>query len=269
MAAPDRLPGGFSRPAQVLVHAALSAGEIGMRYFRRANRSWTKAGNSPVSEADIAVDRHLREAIQVGLPQSVFISEEDEEARDIPEVGMAVIADPIDGTRGFIAGNANWAVAIALLENLRTVAGVVYCPALGRLFAAQVSTGVFVNGEPLDAPRGGELRRLTGSRKINAELAEKYGDRYEIVDFIPSLACRLVMVAHGEIDAAFARPGAHVWDVAAAGLVLAKSGASLVTLSGEPWQIATRATRAPALIAASAANLPAALALAKSSRILQ
>jgi myo-inositol-1(or 4)-monophosphatase len=129
--------------------------------------------------------------------------------------------------------------------------------------------GAFLNGERLAGSQAGPLRRLTGSRRINAELAEKYAGQYEVVDFVPSLACRLVMVANGEIDAAFARPGAHVWDVAAAGLVLAESGAGLVMQSGEPWAIASRSIRAPALIAASSANLSAALVLAKSSRILQ
>jgi myo-inositol-1(or 4)-monophosphatase len=113
------------------------------------------------------------------------------------------------------------------------------------------------------------MRRLTGSKRVIAELREHCGERYEIADFVPSLACRLVMVADGTLDAAFARPGAHVWDIAAASLVLAEAGANLVTASGEPWRLRTRAIRAPALVAAGPGRLPAALALAKSTGILQ
>lgn len=269
MAEPDPAAAGLSPPVQALARVARSAGEIALKYFHGENRSWMKSGNSPVSEADIAVHRFLRDAVAVEFPQAIFVSEEDEDAKELPETGTAVITDPIDGTRGFLAGDPNWAVALALLDDLETIAGVVCCPALGRMFVAESGRGAYLNGEPLRCPQHREMRRLTGSRRLNALLAERYGERYEIADFVPSLACRLAMVATGEIDVALARSGAHVWDIAAAAIVLTEAGGALVMPDGRPWKIASRSNRAPALVAAGAGLLDSALALAKSSRILQ
>jgi myo-inositol-1(or 4)-monophosphatase len=269
LAEPERLAGGLSPRALALAEIARSAGQVALKFFRGENRSWTKSGNSPVSDADIATHRHLCDAIAARFPGAVFVSEEDEEMAEIPEKGMAIIGDPIDGTRGFLAGNPNWAVALALLEEFHPVAGVVCCPALDRTIVAEVGRGAFLNGERLANAPTGQLRRLTGSQRINALLAERFGDSYEIVEFIPSLACRLVMVATGEIDAALARPGAHVWDIAATAVILKEAGGALVTPDGRPWKIFGRSKRAPALVAAGAGRLEAALALAKSSRILQ
>ncbi|NMG39375.1 3'(2'),5'-bisphosphate nucleotidase CysQ [Chelativorans sp. ZYF759] len=204
-----------------------------MRYYRRDPSVWMKVGDSPVSEADIAVDTFLREALLKARPDYGWLSEETLDARTNGQSGRAFVVDPIDGTRAFIEGRKTWCVSVAIVEDGRPIAGVLDCPAREERFWAVRGRGAWKNGEVLGVlpPRG--PARITGPKELVDRLGMAPGE-IDRAPYVPSLAYRIAMVASGRLDASFVRPNSHDWDLAAADLILAEAGGSLLTREGRP-----------------------------------
>lgn len=131
-AEPTALPlGDCARFAEAL---ARKAGARAMDWFRQPVRIETKADDSPVTEADRAVEALLRQEIAARFPGHAILGEEfgAEGAGDAP----LWIVDPIDGTRSFITGWPVWGVLVALTEGGRPLLGAVELPALNERFLA-------------------------------------------------------------------------------------------------------------------------------------
>ncbi len=120
-----------------------------------------KPGDSPVTAADLAVDRQLAQILRAAFPQAGWLSEETEDDPDRLGRTQALVVDPIDGTRAFMSGDPIWAVSIALVERGEPIAGVVHAPALGETFAASKGRGATLNGAPI---RAANLSTLQGAR---------------------------------------------------------------------------------------------------------
>ena len=245
--------------------AARAAGEMAMRYFRlgagTAARVEFKAGGSPVTEADLAVDRYLGERLRAAVPGAAWLSEETVDDLDRLLHDHVLVVDPIDGTRSFAAGDPHWAVSVALVSHGRPVAGVVHAPALDRSFEAALGSGARLNGAPTAATPRADLAgaRLSAPPGFIRPLARAVP--VALVPRIPSLACRFAAVAAGELDAAVASPNAHDWDLAGVDIVLAEAGAALTAGDGRPVRYNERVPRHGTLYAAGP-NLHGALVAA-------
>lgn len=252
----------------MLVDIAGRAGEVAMGYFGGPNPSWTKSRNSPVSKADLETDRFLREALLAERPDYGWLSEETDDDHDRLGRKRVFVVDPIDGTRGFLDGNPHWCVSAAIVEDDRPVVGVLVCPALGRVLSAKAGMGSFLNGERLLPPVSEEVVRVAASKKLGKQLEQDYGDRISVAPFIPSLAYRIALVATGEVDGAFARGGAHEWDLAAADLILTEAGGSLVRPDGRRLSYNAPQLRMPGLIASAPGRRERLAALAREGGFL-
>jgi myo-inositol-1(or 4)-monophosphatase len=113
----------------LLLDAARQAGAIALRYFGKDPQVWMKEGASPVSEADYAADAYLRETLLAARPDHGWLSEETADDPARLKARRLFVVDPIDGTRGFLEGKDTWCVSVALVEDGRTIAGVLECPA--------------------------------------------------------------------------------------------------------------------------------------------
>ncbi|MFZ1814659.1 MAG: 3'(2'),5'-bisphosphate nucleotidase CysQ [Rhizobiaceae bacterium] len=253
----------------VMLDIVERAGSIALGYFGSQNPSWTKAGNSPVSQADIEVDTFLAKALLEAFPSHGWLSEESEDTGERLSHRQIFIADPIDGTRGFLAGDPHWCISLARLTDGRPDAAIVHCPALGRTWSAIAGKGATLNAEPILPERGKAIASLAGSRKINEAIEAFAPGKYAVAPYYPSLAYRLVLVASGEIDGAYARGGSHEWDIAAADLILEEAGSTLACVDGSRIDYNNKNIRAPALLAAGPGMLPELLDLAKRGRFLQ
>jgi myo-inositol-1(or 4)-monophosphatase len=247
----------------LFVDAAREAGRIALPYFNAGSR--TSAGidykheGSPVTDADIAVDRYLETRIKAALPGIGWLSEEsiDDPARLSTE--RVVIVDPIDGTRAFVSGDDVWCICIALVEQGKPVIGVIHAPARKQMFVAIASQGAFLNGERLHGTTTETTRRLfagplSEARRLvsDAEAAELAGYRK-----VPSLAYRLMLVATGEIGIAGASKAAHDWDIAAADVILTEAGCALRDRDGRALVYNRPIPVHPALVAAHASRFTA------------
>lgn len=239
--------------AALVGEAARNAGAIALGYFKRDPRVWTKGNNSPVSEADIAVDTFLRERLGAARPDFGWLSEETDDTGDRLRRDRVFIVDPIDGTRAFIDGGRDWTVSIAVVAAGRPVVAALYAPIHEELFVASAGSGATLNGAELSAGTRADLAgaRIAGPRSILRHSALKSAG-IESAGFIPSLAYRLALVGTGRLDAAVARPRAHDWDIAAADLIVSEAGGMLTDTSARPVRYNTEDLRHPALVASSA-----------------
>lgn len=213
--------------------AGAEAGRIAMRHFKRDPQVWTKENDSPVSEADFAVDRFLRETLLAERPGYGWLSEETEEDPDRFSRRRSFVVDPIDGTRAFLKGDTTWCVSIAIVEDGVSQVGILDCPALEELFEAVRGEGAQRNGVAISAKGQNEVPSIAGPANMLRELPEKLSIANRKSKHIPSLAYRIAMVADGRLDATFVKPNAHDWDIAAACLLLTETGGRLVGPQGD------------------------------------
>lgn len=218
------------------------AAGIAKPFFREGRqttaRIWSKAGGSPVTEADVAVDTFLKIRLSELVPQAAWLSEET--ADDPARLGrdLVWIVDPIDGTRAFLSGHPDWSIAVALLSAGEPLIGFVHAPALGTAYEAIRGQGAFRDGAAITrtAPQALRSARITGPKPMLDRLTRGAGPDpdFTLVERIPSLALRLVRVADGAVDVGMVSSDARDWDLAAADLVLREAGGLVCSLKGEP-----------------------------------
>jgi histidinol-phosphatase len=180
----------------------------------------TKPDLTPVTDADRATERMLRDRIAQDRPgESVFGEEEGDD-------GGAIrwIVDPIDGTRNFLRGIPVWATLLALERDGQFVCGVVSAPALGRRWWAARGEGAWANGTPIGVSAVRKLSDATVSCTYGRDLA-----RLEpLVWHARGLAdfWQHVLVAEGALDAAVDAE-LKLWDYAALEPIVAEAGGRL------------------------------------------
>lgn len=231
------------------------AGRIAMRFFGKQPRQWTKSGDSPVSEADIAVNRFLFRELTSARPEYGWLSEETECSSGYLADRPTFVVDPIDGTRAFLQGRSTWCISIAVVVAGRPVAGVLECPAKEEHYAALHQKGAFLNASPLVPAAPPSRPRIAGPKSMINAMPRDLRFAIRPHPYIPSLAYRLAMIASGRIDATFVKPNAHDWDLAAADLILEEAGGSIIDSSGERLVYDGRNIRHGTLVAGSGALL--------------
>jgi myo-inositol-1(or 4)-monophosphatase len=244
----------------LLVLAAREAGALALEYFKPGARTCaqvvTKAGGSPVTEADLAADSLLKRRLRKALPEAGWLSEETVDDFDRLTRRSLIVVDPIDGTRAFVIGDPRWAVSVALVVDERPIAGVVHAPALDETYAAARGWGATCNGAPLASVDGWPPRVAAGPKPILQAMATMLGVSVEITPRVPALAYRLSLAARGSVDFAIAAENSHDWDIAAADILLEEAGARLIDASGERLRYNARQVSRGALLAASDAAAP-------------
>jgi myo-inositol-1(or 4)-monophosphatase len=177
------------------------------------------------------------------------------------------VVDPIDGTRAYISGRADWTISVALVENARPILCALHAPVTDEMFLAAKGKGATVNGTKLTASTGATLdgARLAGPKR--------YLDKFSALHpkTLPqpkvfSLALRFARVAQGALDTAFASPGSHDWDLAAADLLVHEAGGAMTDFAGRALSYKAPHAAHGALVAAGSARHGALIALVRDRR---
>ena len=218
----------------LLTDTVREAGALALSLFRTELKNWTKGASSPVSEADIAVNDLIETRLRRATPDYGWLSEEsvdDEQRLDRQRVW---IVDPIDGTRGYLAGREDWCVSVALVEDTTPVLAAVFAPASDEFFFAARGQGAARNDAAVHATTGTEMdfSRVAGPKPL-VERLSRSSDDITLHPRIGSLALRLCRVAEGRLDAAFAGGQSRDWDLAAANLIVQEANGSMTALSGD------------------------------------
>jgi myo-inositol-1(or 4)-monophosphatase len=236
----------------LLTEAAREAGRIALRFWRREPKVWDKGGeHGPVTEADLAVNDMLKTVLLAARPDYGWLSEEtpDDAARLTCET--VFIIDPIDGTRAFIAGEETFAHSLAVAHKGKVTAGVVFLPALDKIYTASLSSPPLKDGQPIACS---QRDRLQGADILTtkANLApEKWpGGVPDITrSFRASLAYRLCLAAEGRHDGMLTLRDAWEWDIAAGSLIAERAGAVVTDQLGEALRFNTPGAQAKGVLA--------------------
>ncbi|MEP9348495.1 3'(2'),5'-bisphosphate nucleotidase CysQ [Xanthobacter sp. KR7-225] len=233
-----------------LAEAVARAGALARDMRAVGVATWTKGNDSPVTEADMAVDRLLHDALMGAAPDVAWLSEESADTGERLAAGRLWVVDPIDGTRAFMAGGADWAISAALVEDGRPVAAALYAPASEEMFLAARGRGATLNGAPIEASR----RQAIAGARVAGPPAELDAFRPKValsrMPRVRSLALRLARVASGELDLALVGVNAHDWDLAAADLIVEEARGRLTGYGGAPLRYNRRVPRHAALFCA-------------------
>ncbi len=245
-----------SDPAQdqaLLQDAAITAGKIAMQWFPNPGKVWDKGGNHPVTEADLAIDAHLRAYLLGARPAYGWLSEESKDDQSRLCRSRVFIVDPIDGTRAFIQGKPHFSISIAVVENGRPIAGAVFNPAMDEMFLASIDGGATLGGQPIS--QSGQST-LTNCNMIAHESlfrqknwSEPWPDMH--CEIRNSMAYRMALIASGKWDATITLRPKSDWDLAAADLIAQEAGAKVGDPNGDPFCYNLSSTKKAGVICAS------------------
>ena len=225
---------------QTLCHIARAAGDAIMSVYADDTLAcWQKDDQSPLTEADLQADRIIVNGLQRHFPGTFILSEESRSAG----TGMPkrfFLVDPLDGTKEFLKRNGEFTVNIALIEDERPIAGVVYAPALATLYFAALNTGAWLEeqGQAMRLHTGAHQLplRIVGSRSHGADKMEAWLQKLPCAHVFTGAGSSLkfCLIARGEADV-YPRFGpTSQWDTAAAHCILEQAGGVVLDLHGQP-----------------------------------
>ncbi len=242
---------GREKDLELLEASVREAGGIARKFFGTDYKRWSKSGGSPVTEADLAVDRFLHEKLTEARPDYGWLSEESADNHARLDKACVFVIDPIDGTVAFLKGRPHFTICAAVVSDGRPVAGVVYNPMSDELYAARQGGGATRNGMPIQA-----------GNRATVEACAMLGDRAALsgppwpsmhVQNRNSIALRVALVADASADAAVSLTAKRDWDLAAADVILREAGGRVTDLTGAALAYNRPEAVQPGLIAAGQA----------------
>ena len=229
---------------QSLIDLSLRAGREIMTIYATDFSAKAKGDLTPVTEADEAAEKVILAGLTSIDPATPVISEEAASAGLIPEASHSFfLVDPLDGTKEFISRNGEFTVNIARVEDGVPVAGVVYAPALGRIFWGEKDVGAAQGSS--DGQVAGNWQRLSvrtmpedgatvvASRSHRDQATDDYLKNVRVKSLCSagsSLKFCLVAAAEADLYPRFGRT--MEWDTAAGHAVLAAAGGKVMTVDG-------------------------------------
>ena len=200
----------------------------------------TKSDASPVTEADEAADAIIHAGLTGAFPDAAIVTEEQAATHDV-EARDFFIVDPLDGTKEFVQRRGDFTVNIAWVEDGVPVAGVVYAPAVGRLFRTTGDGAALEETGPFDPEAEGPTHPIrvrtpdadallvVASKSHRSPELEDYIGRYAVADSrAAGSSLKFCLLATGEADL-YPRLGPTMeWDTAAGDAVLRAAGGHVV-----------------------------------------
>jgi myo-inositol-1(or 4)-monophosphatase len=242
----------------VAIDLAQRAGTLLTDSYERVARVDRKSKRDVVTEVDYASEKLILDAISETHPDDAVLAEESghHEARRSQggEARRMWVIDPVDGTVNYANGLPYFCVSIGLIEDGKPSVGVVFDPLRNDLYAATADGPATLNGEPVTASDKELLgdyvvsMAIIGSGGIARE--RKISREIRIPRRMGSAALSLAYVASGRFDAFVQNGGLSLWDVAAAGLIAERAGATVTDLQGGAWWNAERRGATVSIVAA-------------------
>ncbi|MGW7203928.1 inositol monophosphatase family protein [Streptomyces sp. NPDC054837] len=215
-----------------------------------------KGDRDMVSEIDLAVEERVRSFLQKETPEIGFLGEENGATNFGGPLTWAL--DPVDGTANLVNGLPLCAVSLGLVEDDRSVLGVIDLPFMGHRFRAADGHGAYADDELIQASRTKDLNEAIvaiGDYAVGAAAQQRNVRRLALtgrlaeqvlrVRMLGSAAIDLAWVASGKLDACIALSN-HPWDMAAGVVIAREAGAVVMDLDGSPHSLRSTATIAVA-----------------------
>jgi len=234
-----KYPGDLLSDVELLKVLADASDEISIdRFHAQDLQIETKPDATPVTDADCAVEKKIREILATERPSDAIVGEEFGNSQEIRSGSRYWVIDPIDGTKNFLRGVPIWATLIGLVHRDesgvdRVIAGMVSSPALFRRWYAAEGFGAFteVNGGPATQISVSQVKSLNDASLSFSDLVG-WGEKRELYLAFMERAWRVrgigdfwshMLVAEGAVDIA-AEPSLALWDMAAVAIIVKEAG---------------------------------------------
>jgi len=243
---------------EVCIEAAKAAGAHALNNLHRR----TEVIESFDHDVKLVLDRECQtiaeEIIHAHFPDHAILGEEGAIEK---EHAVEWVVDPIDGTANYTRGFPYWCSSVAVrrknivgqaslypeslcsphapeygkrvLQTEECVAGCIFVPVLNECYTATVEGSALCNGGPIHASKTPTLKKCTFfaglTKDIDSRAIAFFGDmapRVSKIRMLGSAAIDICHVACGRSDGYF-EAGLYLWDVAAAGLIAERAGASI------------------------------------------
>jgi len=226
---------------------AVRAGRAILRVRETGTSATYKGDGSPVTAADYEADEIIRHCLERNVPDLPVITEETCTGTSSVDADRFILVDPLDGTKEFIQGTAEFTVNIALIEHGKPVVGAVYAPALRRLYVGGSNAyrlevadhdydPSFSGMHPIEVaqpPQAGW--RVVVSRSHLDGATKQWIERHTVSELKPSgSSLKFCAVAEGEADVYPRLAPTMEWDTAAGHAVLLAAGGCVTGLDGQP-----------------------------------
>ena len=249
------------------------AGVVLMDHYEQLEQIDYKSARDVVTEADHLSEALILEAIRGRYPADALLAEETGEhkakAGESPTSGRGRvwIVDPLDGTVNYANGLPMFCVSIALVVDGRPAVGVILDPTRSESFTATADGPALLDGRPIHASEKERLSDFVISMSLNGRTATSRARNVRkairISRSMGSAALALAYVANGRFDAFIQQGGLSLWDVAAAGLIAERGGATVTSMDGGPWFDLSNGPKSIGILATPAAHHGAVLALVR------
>ena len=228
--------------------AAIAAGREILAARKTGPKVSIKSDSTPVTQADRLAEAIIIARLREQFPSVPVVAEEMAEDGKCPNSTEAsyFLVDALDGTRDFIAGRDEFTVNIALIRDLKPVAGVVYAPALGRIWSGvgrKASTGEVTSGGDIRDRRDIRTRPLPKTPVALVSLSHREPETQAWLDKLPphetnhiGSSLKFCVVAEGKADVYPRLVCLHQWDIAAGDAVLRAAGGITLDLDGKPLE---------------------------------
>lgn len=225
-----------------LIDTAKAAGDAVMRVYEQPPTASLKADGTPVTEADRLAENIILSGLRAIKPDIPVVSEENAESHAIGTADRFFLVDPLDGTKEFVRRDSKggFTVNIALIERGEPILGIVFAPALDRLFAGgrDVSAREVCHGKQ----HGISIRRCPDTGPVavaSVSHRESKTERWLAENPISQTisigsSLKFCMVASGEVDVYPRFSTTMEWDTAAGDAVLRAAGGSVNIPDGGP-----------------------------------
>ena len=243
----------MERELSHLTRTIKKAGERARELAEKGFEVRTKKDRSPVTTADLEVNRILREMQEAHFPDDGWLSEESPDDGARLEKARVWIVDPIDGTKAYVNKLPAYCISVGLIEAGTPVLAAIFNPSTDELFTAVLGDGVRLNGRPL-APAA----PLREQSEIMVSPWEYRGGRWAELDGrihcrpMLSIAHALALVAAGRTQATLTIEPENEWDLAAGVLLVQESGGTIADGEGRPFVFNQAVPRFRGVIAVSA-----------------
>ncbi|MEW5924035.1 MAG: inositol monophosphatase family protein [Candidatus Zixiibacteriota bacterium] len=223
---------------------ARDAGKILLKKSRRRHHIILKGRVDLVTDADLASEKFIVNAISKKFPEHSILAEE-EAARDNHSDFRWVI-DPLDGTTNFAHDFPFYCVSIGLEYKSQIVAGVVYDPERDEMFYAFQGGGAFLNRKEIHVANQSKLENallatgfpydIGSSREDNLIYFRRFAKKARGLRRAGSAALDLCYLACGRFDG-FWELKLHPWDTAAAKIIVEEAGGIVTDFEGKKYSI--------------------------------
>ena len=238
-----------------LIDTFINAGQLSLELREKGLTKKIKSDNTPVSNGDLEVNKLIIEKLKTITPSIPIISEETSDNKSTNNLKDFWLVDPIDGTYDYINNLDEFTINAGLIINKEPVAGLIYAPALKRMFYSfgpnlsfEISNGKTSKLECSKNFNKEKIKFVSYSNKLKPEI-ENIHKQLGVKEYVRmKSSLKFCVIAAGEYDGYVAEPRACEWDIAAGHAILKHAGGVVTDFNNKEIKYGKKDFRNPSLI---------------------